>query len=347
MTDDGTAEPPPRIPALTTICQRMVATNIQRIRHLGVVPQFLISEALSQCTPEQLETIEALNPHIIDDNDALWATHCRQKYSSLKALRDSMAEGPEQPVSSWRTLYFDMKRRDEQRAREIIERVREKTAALERERNSRKIQITRVPIREPRSRGSGAQRSGDAQPRQRAAGTPLLQRARQEAKAHISMLGGPRSRNHQWPQPKTIADSSSSIQKHPHMRTNMQRHSLASQTAHMSPSGSPEQSPPHHVQTYSPPYFSSASSCSPANSAYSPTYSAYSPPYVPELTGNTETSSSDTSSSAFNIFEDVFGVSTAAACTTLASTVVIKEQSRKRRRPQRESVTDAEPPAKK
>ncbi|KAJ2602525.1 hypothetical protein EV177_006802 [Coemansia sp. RSA 1804] len=347
MADDGTAEPPPRIPALTTICQRMVATNIQRIRHLGVVPQFLISEALSQCTPEQLETIEALNPHIIDDNDALWASHCRQKYTSLKALRDTMAEGPEQPVSSWRTLYFDMKRRDEQRAREIMERVREKTAALERERNSRKIQITRVPIREPRSRGSGAQRSGDAQLRQRAAGTSLLQRARQEAKAHISMLGGPRSRNHQWPQPKAAADSGSSIQKHPHIRTSVPRHSLASQTAHMSPSGSPEQSPPHHVQTYSPPYFSSASSCSPANSAYSPTYSAYSPPYVPELTGNAETSSSDTSSSAFNIFEDVFGVSTAAACTTLASTVVIKEQSRKRRRPQREGVTDAEAPAKK
>ncbi|KAJ1905115.1 hypothetical protein LPJ81_002098 [Coemansia sp. IMI 209127] len=346
---DGTPEPA-RIPALAALCQRAIAANIQRIRHLGTaVPQFLIAEALAQCTPEQLEAIESWNPHIIDDNEPLWATHCTQKYKALKELHDNVVNGTARPVLSWRTLYYDMKRQDEVRAQEIMGRVREKTAALERERNSRKIQVTRVKLREPRH-NRGLQRPGDTQSRQRAAGTSLLQRARQETKAHISMLGGSRNKRYTLPsrqetQPKVVEPSSLLPREHLVNPCN----GPATHVAQMSPSGSPAQSPPYHAPTYSPPYLSSssASSCSPTHSAYSPTHcSAYSPPYVPELASNAENSCSDTPS-AFNIFEDVFGVSTAAAYTTLSSTVVIKEQPRKRRRARRESTTDMEQPAKK
>ncbi|KAJ2549071.1 Elongin-A [Coemansia sp. RSA 1933] len=334
-----------RIPALTTLCQRAIVANFQRIRYLGAVPQFLVSEALAQCTAEQLEAIESWNPHIIDDNEPLWAMHCTLKYKALKDLHDNIANGTALPeTTSWRTLYHDMKRQDEIRAQEIMGRVREKTAALERERNSRKIQIARVTAREPRN----GWRPVDMQMRQRAAGASLLQRARQETKAHISMLGGSRSRNSTYARPKAV--SPKAVKSNPVRPSRPAQNSLPQpvqnslpQPVQMLPSGSPEQSPPYHASTYSPPYFSLAPSCSPAHSAYSPPsqYSAYSPPYVPEFAGNTENNSSDTHST-FNIFEDAFGVSAATAYATLSSTVVIKEQTRKRRRPRRESRSDME-----
>ncbi|KAJ1668125.1 hypothetical protein IW140_000709 [Coemansia sp. RSA 1813] len=346
MADDTPV--PARIPTLTALCQRAITANIQRIRRLGAVPQFLIYESLAQCTPEQLEAIESWNPHIIDDNEPLWATHCMQKYKTLKELYDNVAKGTARPVSSWRVLYHDMKRQDEVRAQEIMERVRVKTAALEKERNARKIQIARVKLRDPRH-NRGPQRSGDAQVRQKTAGASLLQRARQETKAHISMLSG--SRGHHWQHTKpsrqeTLLKAAEPNNQLPRGHPPGFRNISVTHAAQISPAGSPEQSPPYQAPACSPPYFSSASSCSPTHSAYSPTHSAYSPPYVPELTNHAKNSSSDTSS-AFNIFEDVFGVSTAAACTTLPSTVVISEQTRKRRRARRESDASMEQPANK
>ncbi|KAJ2404915.1 Elongin-A, partial [Coemansia sp. RSA 2531] len=105
------------------------------VRHLGVTPQFLVADALAQCTPEQLDTLEHHNPHIVDDNERLWMSHCVRKYRDLQKRLDDGTMGP---VSSWRVLYWDMRRQDEIRAQEILKKVRVKSAAVER--SVRKIQ---------------------------------------------------------------------------------------------------------------------------------------------------------------------------------------------------------------
>ncbi|KAI9503915.1 hypothetical protein GGI25_000808 [Coemansia spiralis] len=313
---------------------------------MGAVPQFLVADALALCAPEQLEVIEHWNPHFIADNEPLWMAHCTQKYKARRELQENISSGTAGPVPSWRMLYRDMKRQDEIRAHEIMERVRHKTAAMERERNSRKIQITRAPLREPR--GGRAQRHGKAQPKDAAA--PLLQRARLETKAHISMLCGTRSSQqqhaparrpeaplpHRHHQQSSRAVLTPEAPSQPNLDSIQQQYvhvaaSLRGPAAHgsqLSPAGSPAQSPPYSA--YSPPYFSSASSCS-------PTYSAYSPPHVPELAANDSSSGCEVTP-GFNIFEDMFGVSAASACSNLPPTVVIREQTRKRR--------SAKPPAK-
>ncbi|KAJ2796054.1 Elongin-A [Coemansia furcata] len=270
------------VPSLKELCQRALKANIERIRYLGVTPQFLVADALAQCTAEQLDTLEHYNPHIVEDNEGLWKSHCLRKH------RDQAAglEG----VRSWRALYWELRRRDEERAREILQRVRVKSAAVER--SVRKIQVSRVPAREVVGRSGG---------RGKAKEVSLVQRVKMDTIAHMEMMGG-------W------------------RRSGARRQdAVASGSSAGSPAGSPPYSPPRSYsppqsQSYSPPYFSSASSCSPPHSSYSP-------PYVPELSGGER-------SPEFDVFEDMFGVSGGALTKTLPETVVIREQTMLRRKPE-------------
>ncbi|KAJ2687383.1 Elongin-A [Coemansia spiralis] len=279
------------VPSLKELCQRALVANIDRLRHLGVTPQFLVADALAQCTPEQLDTLEHHNPHIVRDNERLWMSHCLRKYRDLQAR---IEDGAMEPVSSWRVLYWDMRRQDEARAQEILHKVRVKSAAIER--NVRKIQLTRVPAREVIGRGGG-------RPGRPAKEVSLVQRVRMDTIAHMRMMGG----GSWW-----------------RSQSNPARSSLGGSGTHsrqISPAVSPAQSPPH-LQSYSPPYLSSASSCSPPHSSYSP-------PYVPEIS----TSGGDLSP-VFDVFGDMFGVpSGRTLAKKLPETVVIKEQTMMRRRP--------------
>ncbi|KAJ2244188.1 hypothetical protein GGI13_006323 [Coemansia sp. RSA 455] len=290
--DSSTPERPCVVPSLKELCQRALVANIE-LRHLGVTPQFLVADALAQCTPEQLDTLEHHNPHIVDDNERLWMSHCVRKYRDLQKRLDDGTMGP---VSSWRVLYWDMRRQDEIRAQEILQKVRVKSAAVER--SVRKIQLSRVLAKE-------VTRSG--RPGKQAKDMSLVQRVRMDTMAQMEMMGAGN-----WRRPASDGRVS----------------------RHMSPAASPAQSPPHS-QSYSPPYFSSASSCSPPHSNYSPSHSNcspphsnYSPPYVPELT------SSSQCDTRFDVFGDMFGVPSGGDFTkTLPETVVIREQTMMRRRP--------------
>ncbi|KAJ2059625.1 Elongin-A [Coemansia sp. S146] len=232
--DSSTPERPCAVPSLKELCQRALVANIERIRHLGVTPQFLVADALAQCTPEQLDTLEHHNPHIVEDNERLWMSHCLRKH---RDLQKRLEDGTMGPVPSWRVLYWDMRRQDEIRAQEILQKVRVKSAAVER--NVRKIQLSRVPAREI-ARGG--------RPGKQAKEMSLVQRMRMDTIAQMEMMGAGN-----WRRSGTRSDG------------------RVSASRHMSPAGSPAQSPPHS-QSYSPPYFSSASSCSPPHSNYSPPY---------------------------------------------------------------------------
>ncbi|KAJ2709979.1 Elongin-A, partial [Coemansia spiralis] len=217
----------PGVRPLRELCQRALMANIGRLRHLGWVPQYLVADALSQCTAEQLEAIEQHNPHIIADNEPLWMAHCAAKYKELRELQLAISSGAAPPVPSWRTAYWDMRRQDEIRAQQIMERVRTRTAEIERERDARKVRV--LPVSEARTRLRGAA----ARPGAAAKGSTLVQHARIMTKAHMQMF-----------QPAQSPGRAQSPPPQPAMHRK-----------HMSPSGSPAQSPPYNS---SPPYYSSS-----------------------------------------------------------------------------------------
>ncbi|KAJ1730530.1 hypothetical protein LPJ61_002965, partial [Coemansia biformis] len=271
------------------------------VRHLGPVPQFLVADALAQCTAEQLEAIEQHNPHIIADNEPLWMAHAATKYQELRNLQLETANGAAPPVPSWRAAYWDMRQHDEIRAQQIMERVRSRMAALEHERNARKARV--IPLSETRIRPKGTARQGTGK------GASLVQHARMMTKAHVQMLQPASSSGHAQSLRAPPPASAPQPQRQPQSQL-----PIAAYTKHLSPAASPAQSPPYYSSA-------SVSSCSPSHSAYSPPYvphSAYSPPYVPDSGAGP----SGGCSAGFNIFEDIMGVSVSAKHS---STVVIKD----------------------
>ncbi|KAJ2799386.1 hypothetical protein H4R21_003566, partial [Coemansia helicoidea] len=236
------------VPPLKELCQRAIVANIG-------LPQFLVADALAQCTAEQLEAIEQHNPHIVADNEPLWMAHCGTKYKELRELQREIANGAAPPVPSWRAAYWAMRRQDEIRAQQIRERIRSRAAEFELERNARKVRV--IPPSAARARprtaaAAAAARHGAAR------GTSLVQQARVMTKAHLQMFQPAQSpaRAHSPPPPLAAAASAS-----------------AARSKHQSPAVSPAQSPPYNP---SPPYYSSASA-----SSCSPPHLGYSPPYVP------------------------------------------------------------------
>ncbi|KAJ1719627.1 hypothetical protein LPJ53_005641 [Coemansia erecta] len=137
---DKNADTPPKVVALKELCQQKLVKNYSRIRCLGATPQFLVAKALSQCTAEQLETIEELNPHIMDDNEGLWWQLYAKKYGDPSTTGEAVPSD----MISWRERYREMRLDDEVRAHEMRERVRNKVKEAERERDARKIRIADI-----------------------------------------------------------------------------------------------------------------------------------------------------------------------------------------------------------
>ncbi|KAJ2847871.1 hypothetical protein J3B02_004069, partial [Coemansia erecta] len=180
MNEDAASQAPGRISSLKELCQQKLMRHYESIRYLGTAPQFLVADALARCTPEQLENIELLNPQIREDNEPLWRLHCFKKYKDMDSLENvGLAPG------SWREKFREMRLLDEMRAQEIMDRVRGKMAEVEKERNARKIRITSVAAasasRKTRD-GAGARASSTPK------GLSLVQKARLETRAHMSML---------------------------------------------------------------------------------------------------------------------------------------------------------------
>ncbi|KAJ2809180.1 Elongin-A [Coemansia guatemalensis] len=317
----------PGAPSLKELCQRALMANIGRIRHLGPVPQYLVAEVLAQCTVEQLEAIEHSNPHLIPDNEDLWMVHCTARYAEMRQLQLDIDQGIAPPVLSWRSQYWDMRRRDEIRAQQIMERVRSRTAEIERMRNARKIQQIPASV-VARGRGGKSAAASARQP-SLSKGASLMQHARMKAKAHIQMLG-PSSAPRATARTQTNPSDARSPPPQPAHAPKLPTYASTSPThvqpgrnallypAQLSPADSPAQSPPYYPSSYSPPYLSSGSSCSPPHSSYSP-------PYVPDEGSRSQSDCAP----RFNIFEDIMGVSVKSASLRLSPTVTIKGQPRK------------------
>ncbi|KAJ1953518.1 Elongin-A [Linderina pennispora] len=344
----------PRVLSLKELCKRALMAKVDRIRRLGIVPQFLVADVLAVCTPEQLTMIEHFNPHIVDDNQSLWMAHCLRTFKELRALPEDIEKGRAEPVDCWRDLYARMKAQDEERAKEIAQRVRTKVAEIEQAKKQRRVRMTKLPVIEA-GRDRRVARAGDLS---------VLQRARRETKVHMSRMHSPIDR---WPSStstslggsgygyagrqsigrpglsgtvaapcsrnrpaaarpsaratRSTAMSGASSNSSAHRQNSPPAASSPPYLRQLTPSGSPSHSPPYQVASYSPPYLSSTSS-------QSPTYSAGSPPYVPD-SGNT--SQTESATAQFNVFDDIFGSSPSASSDRIPPSVTITEQTRYRK----------------
>ncbi|KAJ2475562.1 hypothetical protein IWW56_005364 [Coemansia sp. RSA 2131] len=202
---------------------------------------------LDQCTAEQLDRIEHYNPYVKHETDSLWQTLCTDKYPELRTLHEHIENGTLDGVV-WREQYWAMRRKTEERAQQIMQRVRNKTAEVERERSARRVKVARPRVRTPGRVARGAS---------------LMQEAWVKTRAHMQMLEPPRAAREEYS---------------PASRDRTMIQQCASRV--QSRQGSPAQSPPH--VSCSPPYSSSSPSYSPPHSSYSPPHSSYSPPHVPD-----------------------------------------------------------------
>ncbi|KAJ2777747.1 hypothetical protein GGI15_004408 [Coemansia interrupta] len=175
---DGNANAFRGVVPLKELCQQRLAKNYTNIRYLGATPQFLVAEALSRCTAEQLEMIEELNPHIMDDNESLWMQLYARKYGDPSFAAAAYPGG----MISWRERYREMRLDDEVRVHGIRERARNKMKEAERERNTRKIKIADIKkvggIVKARTKASTSTK-----------GMSLVQKARMETRAHMQRMG--------------------------------------------------------------------------------------------------------------------------------------------------------------
>ncbi|KAJ2852742.1 hypothetical protein IWW36_000099 [Coemansia brasiliensis] len=226
------------------------------IGHLGIVPRFLISDVLEHCTAEQLERIEHFNPRIVPENDALWMAHSLDKYDELRELHERVEQKLEPPVASWRKLYREAKHRSEMRAQQIMERVRRKTAEIERKNSARTIKVARPNVR----------RGGRVAARTES-GSSLMHDAWVKARAHMQMLERPCGSRNAMPRSSATLPA--------------KRPAYAPYLRQTSPVGSPAQSPPSSYSpphsSYSPPHVPDA--CTYGTSSYSPKFSVIEDPF--------------------------------------------------------------------
>ncbi|KAJ1743340.1 Elongin-A [Coemansia sp. RSA 1086] len=269
--------------SLKDLCVRTLRANVHRIGPLGTTPRFLISEVLEHCSAEQLERIEHFNPHIVPENDALWMAHGVDKYDELRELHNRIEQKLEPPVASWRTLYREAKRRSELRARQIMERVRRKTAEIERKHSARTIKVTR-PI---------VHRGGRVAPRAES-GSSLMHDAWVKARAHMQMLERPCGSRNARPRPFATQPAKQSAYTQP-----------TKQPAYTQPTKQPAYTQPTKQPTHAPYFRQTSPAGSPAQSppsSYSPPHSSYSPPHVPDACAYGTSSYSP----KFSVIEDPF-----------------------------------------
>ncbi|KAJ1757141.1 hypothetical protein LPJ69_004529, partial [Coemansia sp. RSA 1752] len=236
--------------SLKDLCQRALRANVHRIRYLGCVPQHLVPDMLDQCTAEQLDRIEHYNPHIKLETDSLWQTLCTDKYPELRTLHEHIENGTVDGVV-WREQYWAMRRKTEERAQQIMQRVRNKTAEVERERSARRVKVAR-----PSMRSSGRVTRGAS----------LMQEAWAKTRAHMQMLEPPRAAREYGcvgPASRVQSRQGSPAQSPPH-RSYSPPYS----------SSSPSYSPPH--SSYSPPHVPDSAAY--GRNSYSPKFNVLESP---------------------------------------------------------------------
>ncbi|XP_064652752.1 transcription elongation factor B polypeptide 3-like [Lineus longissimus] len=93
------------VPRLYDACMMVLMNHLENLECIGGVPYDIIKPVLEKCTPSQLYTLEDYNPHLVEDSDELWQTHCKKDFRKYS---------PEE-MESWRELYLRL--HDEREAR--------------------------------------------------------------------------------------------------------------------------------------------------------------------------------------------------------------------------------------
>ncbi|PAA51359.1 hypothetical protein BOX15_Mlig003496g4, partial [Macrostomum lignano] len=109
------------VPTLKQACLDYLAAHLDWLGAMGPgVPYHVIKPVLAKCNVEQLERLEAHNPHLIGDDDELWQLHFMRDFPDVQLIEDDGASSNSAP---WRRRYIKSRRKQQAKLQSITERL--------------------------------------------------------------------------------------------------------------------------------------------------------------------------------------------------------------------------------
>lgn len=102
------------VPSLHELCIRFLQKNIDALEYTGGVPFEILRPVLERASPNQLFTFEHFNPYLMDDSDALWQQHCKNKFRAYKR----------QEMETWREMYTRCEKEQEERLTSLASNIK-------------------------------------------------------------------------------------------------------------------------------------------------------------------------------------------------------------------------------
>ncbi|KZT39722.1 hypothetical protein SISSUDRAFT_1118789 [Sistotremastrum suecicum HHB10207 ss-3] len=248
-------------PALAYQALSAILTHIDSFTGFGSLPHHLVEPILQQCSAEALERFEENTPALASLTQDCWRNLCERQFTQDVA---SILAGDRSPPDDWRSYYFTLQARQQQRFEELGSKIRGQRQEAEDRKKERQIVYTDPVIR----RGRG----GVGRP------STLIEKTRKESmKIQRSVYGSSRSpfltpAKPARPRPETRPVKPPPIAGMGMM--SMPRPAKIARTEPTPPSGSSASPPPPQS---SPPPFSPALSLSPTKIKRDPMSSLFMP----------------------------------------------------------------------
>lgn len=102
------------VPSLHELCIRFLQKNIDALEYTGGVPFEILRPVLERASPNQLFTFEHFNPYLMEDSDALWQQHCKNKFRAYKR----------QEMETWREMYTRCEKEQEERLASLANNIK-------------------------------------------------------------------------------------------------------------------------------------------------------------------------------------------------------------------------------
>ncbi|KAI7887465.1 hypothetical protein K492DRAFT_1301 [Lichtheimia hyalospora FSU 10163] len=135
---------PKEIKSLVALSQDVLGRHLDLLDDVGRTPYSLLREALCKATPQQLDRIERVNPHLIPESNELWLPHCLLFSDIREAYNDDVY--PE--CTDWRQLYHERVEENERRRQMARAKMKKEYNKIQSEKAAKSIKVLSgvVPI---------------------------------------------------------------------------------------------------------------------------------------------------------------------------------------------------------
>ncbi|CDH56422.1 predicted protein [Lichtheimia corymbifera JMRC:FSU:9682] len=135
---------PKEIKSLVACSQDVLARHLDFLDDVGRAPYSLLREALCKATPQQLDRIERINPHLIPESIELWLPHCL----SFSDIREAYNQDVYPEFTDWRQLYHERVQENERRRQMARAKMKKEYNKIQSEKAAKSIKVLSgvVPI---------------------------------------------------------------------------------------------------------------------------------------------------------------------------------------------------------